>query len=85
MFQTYTVAQESKCILVVGLPAIVIQDKLERLMGKFGKIVEWRQLRDYPSEEFTETVLFKYHTIQSARYVTDTFFHPQKLHYRFLS
>ena len=38
-------------------------------MGKFGTIVDSRHLKDYPSEEFTEAMLFKYQRIQSARSV----------------
>ncbi len=66
--QVYTINDESQYLLIQGLPAIDVHEETIRLLSSCGEIEEHRALKDYPSEEFSETLLVKFKKIQSARY-----------------
>ncbi|KAK3867732.1 hypothetical protein Pcinc_026826 [Petrolisthes cinctipes] len=66
--KVYTVNQESKYLIVNGVPAINITRELEVLCRKYGPIDLLKLLPDYPHEEFSEVYLVKYRGIKSARF-----------------
>jgi len=63
----YTVSQESRHLLVQGIPAIGVYRDLIKEFALYGAIEEYRLLDDYPAEEFTEVMWIKFVRIQSAR------------------
>ena len=60
--------QESKYLLVQGVPAVGTSQELVKLFAIHGAISEYRILDDYPAEHFTEIYLIKFEKIQAARY-----------------
>ncbi|XP_071539934.1 uncharacterized protein [Panulirus ornatus] len=66
--KVYTVNDESKYIIINGVPAIKIVSELQRLCLKYGDIECLQLLPEYPHEEYTEVYLLKYHKIRSARF-----------------
>ena len=68
LLQVYTVAQESKYLLIQNVPAVGAKDQLARLLSTFGTVTDLHPLDDYPADKFTEVYLVKYQRIQSARY-----------------
>ena len=65
--QVYTINQESRYLLVQGVPAINVTDELLKLLSLYGTIDEYRILEDYPAEAFTKVYWIKYTSIQAAR------------------
>ena len=65
--QVYTVSQESKHLQVHGVPTLRTEQQLLKLFQKYGAIKQWRKLEAYPCEDFTETYLFTFENIHSAR------------------
>lgn len=63
----YTVSQESRYLLVQGIPALGIYEDLVKEFALYGAIEEYRLLDDYPAEQFTDVMLVKFVRIQSAR------------------
>ena len=68
IFQVYTINDESTYLLVQGIPAVGIHDELVQLFSLNGEVSEHRLMKDYPSENFCDTLLVKFKHIQSARY-----------------
>lgn len=68
----YTVSQESKYLLIQGVPAVGATDELVKLCASYGPVEEYKALDDYPAEQFSEVYLIKYQRIQSARFLTFT-------------
>lgn len=66
--KVYTVNDESKYLIINGVPAIKIKGELEVLCLKYGDVDILQFLPDYPHEEFTEAYLLKYHNIKNARF-----------------
>lgn len=66
--KTYTINQESKYVMVVGVPAVGATKELLQQFALYGEIEEYRYLDEYPVEEFTEAYWIKYRRIQSARF-----------------
>ncbi|KAL4221952.1 RNA-binding protein 48 [Mactra antiquata] len=66
--KVYTIHNESKYLLVQGIPTVSVSNEVIKLFEVHGDIDEHRILEDYPCEQFTETHLFKYKKIQSARF-----------------
>ena len=54
-----------------GIPAVGTHEELIRLFSQHGKVAEHKLLKNYPTEEFCDTLLVKFTRIQSARYVCD--------------
>lgn len=66
--KVYTVNDESKYLIVNGVPAIKIGSELESLCLRYGDVQVLDILPDYPCEEYTEVYLLKYRNIKSARF-----------------
>lgn len=66
--KVYTVNDESKYLIVSGVPAIKITSELEAMCLKYGDIEVLKILPDYPHEEYTEAYLLKYLRIKNARF-----------------
>jgi RNA-binding protein 48 len=66
--KVYTCAQESNYLLVTKIPAIAVHLELVKLFKIYGDIEDYKILDDYPSEEFTDTILLKFSKIQNARH-----------------
>lgn len=66
--KVYTVAQESRYLIVQRVAAIGLQSQLVTLFTQYGKVKRCERLVDYPSDEqFTEVYLLEYDTIWNAR------------------
>ncbi|XP_072179768.1 uncharacterized protein [Diadema setosum] len=65
--KVFTINQESRYLLVQGVPDIRISDELLKLFSLYGLIEEYRILDDLPAEEFTKNYWIKYGDIQAAR------------------
>ena len=65
--KVYTCAQESNYLLVTKIPAVSVHLELVKLFKIYGDIEDYKMLDDYPSEEFTDTMLIKFVKIQIAR------------------
>ncbi|XP_030829991.1 uncharacterized protein LOC583571 [Strongylocentrotus purpuratus] len=66
--KVFTINQESRYLLVHGVPDINITDELLKLLSLYGVIEEYRTLDDdQTAEEFTKTHWIKYANIQAAR------------------
>jgi len=63
----YTVSQESRYLLVQGVPALGLHQDLIKEFALYGAVEEYRLLDEYPAEEFTEVMRIKFVKIQSAR------------------
>ncbi|XP_042236431.1 RNA-binding protein 48-like [Homarus americanus] len=66
--KVYTVNDESKYLIINGVPAIKLVTELERVCLKYGDIELLKLLPDYPCEDYSEVYLLKYHNIKSARF-----------------
>lgn len=66
--KVYTINQESKYLLVQNIPIVNATQELLQLFALYGEIDEYRLLKDYPREQFTEVYWIKYKRIQSARF-----------------
>ncbi|XP_064648044.1 uncharacterized protein LOC135500477 [Lineus longissimus] len=66
--KVYTVHQESKYLLVQGIPAVGASRELIKLFALYGAIDEYRILDEYPAaDQFTEVYWVKFQKIQAAR------------------
>eukprot|EP00898_Chlorokybus_atmophyticus_P004851 jgi/Chlat1/5367/Chrsp35S05212 len=66
--RVYTVADESRYVIVRNVPAVRVIGELIAEFGAFGEILEYKELTDEAREEFTQVVWIKYANIQSARF-----------------
>lgn len=66
--KVYTINQESKYLLIEGVPAVGASKELIELFALYGEVEEYRLLDDYPAEQFTEVYWIKYRKIQAARF-----------------
>lgn len=66
--KVYTVNDESRYLIVQGVPAVGASEELLQLCALYGRIVEYRILDEYPTaDQFTDVFWIKYEQIQSAR------------------
>ncbi|CAH1642846.1 unnamed protein product [Spodoptera littoralis] len=63
--KAYSINNESKHLLVFGVPALNLRQETKALFSKFGKLQF--NLTKYPAEQFTETYHANFEDIQSAR------------------
>lgn len=63
----YTVNDESKHLLIFGVPSLNLRQELKALFIKFGKLTQFAITENYPKENFTDNFYAIYETIQSAR------------------
>ncbi|XP_047136976.1 uncharacterized protein LOC100209751 isoform X1 [Hydra vulgaris] len=66
--KVYTINQESKYLLVQGIPQVGANKELIELFSLYGEVEDSRLLDNYPTEKFTEVYWIKYKRIQSARF-----------------
>lgn len=66
--KVYTVNDESKYLIVSGVPAIKILNELKLMCLKYGGIEILELLPEYPHEDFAEVYLLKYCNIKNARF-----------------
>ncbi|XP_066301704.1 RNA-binding protein 48-like [Branchiostoma lanceolatum] len=65
--KVYTVNQESRYLLVQGVPAIGVSEDLVKRFALYGAVQEYRILHEYPAEEFTQAYWVKFDRLQAAR------------------
>ncbi|KAG8238056.1 hypothetical protein J437_LFUL018017, partial [Ladona fulva] len=66
--KVYTVNNESLHLLVVGVPALGLQDDLRRVCTRYGDVKSLAFVPGYSDEEFTDSYHIQYSRIQSARH-----------------
>ncbi|XP_026724541.1 RNA-binding protein 48 [Trichoplusia ni] len=64
--KVYSINDESKHLLVFGVPSLNLRQETKALFSRFGKLKQFN-LTKYPSEQFTETYHALFEDIQSAR------------------
>ncbi|XP_063587318.1 RNA-binding protein 48-like [Penaeus indicus] len=64
--KVYTVNDESRFLILTGIPAIRIRTEVESLCLKYGHVEFIQPLPDYPCEAYTEAALVKYARVKSA-------------------
>ncbi|KAK1130927.1 hypothetical protein K0M31_017232 [Melipona bicolor] len=65
--KVYTVNDESKHLMICGVPKLQLGEEVRKLVEPYGTIEKIYIVPDYPTEEFTETYYMQYVHIQSAR------------------
>ncbi|XP_061429419.1 RNA-binding protein 48 [Lethenteron reissneri] len=65
--KVYTIAQESRYLLVQGVPALGAAQELVQLFALYGAVQEYHAMDEYPAEPFTDVYLIKYGDVHSAR------------------
>eukprot|EP00794_Sanderia_malayensis_P003470 gene3470-3967_t len=66
--KVYTINQESKYLLINGIPSIGVGKEAVELFAIYGEVEEYKMLDEYPSDEFTDTYWIKFKKVQSARF-----------------
>ena len=59
---------ESRHLLINGVPGIAVAAELKTLCEKYGSIEEIRLVNDYPSDKFCEVYYVRFHLLQAARF-----------------
>jgi RNA-binding protein 48 len=62
------VNDESRHVLIHGVPGIAVAAELKTLCEKYGSIEEIRLVNDYPSDKFCEVYYVRFHLLQAARH-----------------
>lgn len=66
--KVYTLAQESKYLLVQNIPTIqAVHEQLLPYFNQYGQIDHYTKLDDYQNEQFSQTFLIKFIEISQAR------------------
>lgn len=66
--KTYTIADESKYLLIQNIPSIPGNvDELLPYLNEYGPVQEYRRLVNDPPQPFLETILVRYQKIEHAR------------------
>nr|XP_033329263.1 RNA-binding protein 48-like isoform X1 [Megalopta genalis] len=65
--KVYTINDESKHIMICGVPKLQLGEEVKKLFEPYGDIKKIHVVTDYPTEEFTEAYYMQYARIQSAR------------------
>lgn len=66
--RVYTVNDESRYLILDGVPSIKISSELEMLCQRYGDIDFLKMLPDYPHEDYAEVYLVKYKVLKNARF-----------------
>lgn len=66
----YSVSDESKYLLIRGVPTIGVTKELHATCAAHGDVSALSAIEDYPCEPFTKAYLLKYDNINHARYVS---------------
>ncbi|CAD1474814.1 unnamed protein product [Heterotrigona itama] len=82
--KVYTINDESKHLMICGVPKLQLGEEVRKLVEPYGTIEKIYIVPDYPTEEFTETYYVQYIHVQSARiakrYVDGKNFYGGSLH-----
>ena len=62
-------SQESRYLLLQGVPALGVVDDLIKLCALYGAVEEYRILHEYPTDDFLQVIWVKYQRLQAARWV----------------
>ncbi|XP_043250480.1 uncharacterized protein LOC122396291 isoform X3 [Colletes gigas] len=65
--KVYTINDESKHLMVCGVPKLQLHEEVKKLIDPYGEVKKIHVAPDYPTEEFTEAYYVQYARIQSAR------------------
>ncbi|CAL7938838.1 unnamed protein product [Xylocopa violacea] len=65
--KVYTINDESKHLMICGVPKLQLGEEVRKLVEPYGNIKKIHVVPDYPTEEFTEVYYVQYERIQSAR------------------
>ncbi|XP_033194595.1 uncharacterized protein LOC117159138 isoform X1 [Bombus vancouverensis nearcticus] len=65
--KVYTINDESKHLMICGVPKLQLGDEVRKLVEPYGNIRKIHVVSDYPTEEFTEAYYIQYDRIQNAR------------------
>ncbi|XP_065830256.1 RNA-binding protein 48-like [Oscarella lobularis] len=65
--KVYTINQESRYLLVQGVPEVGAAEELVQLFALYGTIEEYMPLHEYPCEKFTEVYLIKFQQLSAAK------------------
>ncbi|KOC68473.1 RNA-binding protein 48 [Habropoda laboriosa] len=65
--KVYTINDESKHVMICGVPKLHLGEEVKKLVEPYGNIKRIHVVPDYPTEEFTEAYYVQYVRIQSAR------------------
>ncbi|KAI8084060.1 uncharacterized protein B0P05DRAFT_570462 [Gilbertella persicaria] len=64
----YTIAQESRYLIIENVPNLGVIDQLVQLCNSFGQVEEHRMLDNHTSStDYADVIWIKYHEIRSAR------------------
>ena len=63
----YTINQESRYVLVQGIPSVGAHDDLLKMLALYGAIEEYRLLDEYPADEFTDVMWVRFQKLPAAR------------------
>ncbi|XP_076294751.1 RNA-binding protein 48 [Lasioglossum baleicum] len=65
--KVYTINDESKHVVICGVPKLQLSEEVKKLVEPYGDVKRIHVVPDYPAEEFTEAYYLQYARIQSAR------------------
>ncbi|XP_076625005.1 RNA-binding protein 48 isoform X1 [Colletes latitarsis] len=65
--KVYTINDESKHLMICGVPKLQLHEEVKKLIDPYGEVKKVHVAPDYPTEEFTEAYYVQYARIQSAR------------------
>eukprot|EP00118_Oscarella_pearsei_P007976 m.40130 g.40130 ORF g.40130 m.40130 type:complete len:227 (+) comp32907_c0_seq3:19-699(+) len=65
--KVYTINQESRYLLIQGVPEVGASEELIQLCSLYGTIEEYLPLDEYPCEKFTEVYLVKFQKLSAAK------------------
>ncbi|CAK9801193.1 RNA-binding protein 48 [Anthophora quadrimaculata] len=65
--KVYTINDESKHLMICGVPKLQLGEEVKKLAEPYGIIKKIHVVPDYPTEEFTEAYYIQYVRIQNAR------------------
>ncbi|KZC07730.1 PREDICTED: RNA-binding protein 48 [Dufourea novaeangliae] len=65
--KVYTINDESKHLMICGVPKLQLGEEIKKLVKPYGDVRKIHVVPDYPTEEFTDAYYIQYGRIQSAR------------------
>ncbi|CAH8574967.1 unnamed protein product [Schistosoma haematobium] len=83
--KVFTVADESCCLLIFGVPSLDLEHPLKEKCKQYGNVQSVVKIIDYPDKEtFTDVFVVKYDNLKAARYakrlLDDSSFYGGSLH-----
>ncbi|OAD52901.1 RNA-binding protein 48 [Eufriesea mexicana] len=74
--KVYTINDESKHLMICGVPKLQLGEELKKLVEPYGNIKKLHVVPDYPTEEFTEA----YYVLIAKRFIDGKNFYGGSLH-----